>query len=644
MIEQDVLRSYSAGQPVGANAAVDRQARRLALLASPPPPLSPPRQDQDASVEGRPPAVPPSGEHGGAAASQPSEAPAAGEDGEADAEEEAAAAAQAAMLGRLQLLRSGAEGMGWSSGGRPRSHTAGSWVVVSDDAAAFSRVGDGGGRRGWGAGRAVVSAPPSTPGLSATAMSMEAFLLPGSEGSGSVLQPPESDTVTAASAAAAAAAAALPPRRPAHPPRPPAPGTMLPAEVKASPLAGSSSVLAVPQSPSLPLRSVPASPSASPQSSSRSRRRHSLEEADLPSVRRGSGTSGGSSSIGGGGRGVGGPPTPGSSRSSSGAVLPPPATLLLPQPATAPEAASAANISPRAASASAESRSGDAAPAEADDDDDEAARVEARRQVLRDVLFATAAAEPGLRYTQGMNAAARLILLVVAAADDAAAADAAATRAEAGGGSSTLTRAPPLLPLPASVVAFNLLRGALHLGGWREEAAAAAASQHPLQSSSEDVGAGTEDPPPLLPSFPPFASSSLGPGLLPLFSHDMRALRLRLYQLDRLLCRRAPALHTHLGAEGLDPAVYAAPPLLTLGASFSVLDAGEWGDGGRDERRASSSIPSPPILDPILEPFSAAGAAALWDRFLVGGWGPVLAALLAALQVRWSMGWRGGRV
>ena len=62
------------------------------------------------------------------------------------------------------------------------------------------------------------------------------------------------------------------------------------------------------------------------------------------------------------------------------------------------------------------------------------------------------------------------------------------------------------------------------------------------------------------------------PRLLPLFLPDTRGLRLRLYQMGRLLLRRQPGLHSTLMALGVPPSSYASPWLLTLFGNFTALD------------------------------------------------------------------------
>jgi hypothetical protein len=86
-----------------------------------------------------------------------------------------------------------------------------------------------------------------------------------------------------------------------------------------------------------------------------------------------------------------------------------------------------------------------------------------------------------------------------------------------------------------------------------------------------------------------------------LFLPSMRTLRLRLYQLDRLLLRRAPELHSHLTSEGVTINTYASPWLLTLFTSFSVLDANT--------------------------------TYAVWDAAIIEGFAPVMRMSLAVLIV-----------
>jgi len=62
------------------------------------------------------------------------------------------------------------------------------------------------------------------------------------------------------------------------------------------------------------------------------------------------------------------------------------------------------------------------------------------------------------------------------------------------------------------------------------------------------------------------------PGILPLYLPDMGVLRLRLYQMDRLLLRRSPDLHANLSKLGIPPSSYAAPWMLTLFSNFTALD------------------------------------------------------------------------
>ena len=204
-----------------------------------------------------------------------------------------------------------------------------------------------------------------------------------------------------------------------------------------------------------------------------------------------------------------------------------------------------------------------------------------RRAQLRDILLATAAAEPGLRYTQGMNSVARVLLEVAATAAASLSEPSELSRYVGGHGVESRDTGMHTNPVDEYVVvAFNLLRAALHLG--RHDRA----SFYGSGGNASTVSAASPPKP-------------LGNGLLSLFSHDMTTLRLRLYQTDRLLLRRFPSLHAHMTAEALGAGVFAAPWLLTLFANFTALD-GE-------------------------------GVSRLWDRFVVGGWAEVLSVLLAVM-------------
>lgn len=163
--------------------------------------------------------------------------------------------------------------------------------------------------------------------------------------------------------------------------------------------------------------------------------------------------------------------------------------------------------------------------------DSGALALESRRSLLSSVLFALAAAEPEMRYTQGLNCLARFVLELVAAAHE-------HERGEGAG-----------VPDPAAAQAiavetYNVLSGILH------------------------------KPPAAVPHHTGTSGGLANQWrLLHIFLPDMSCLQLRLYQLDRLLLRRLPELHGHLQQEGITTNAYASPWLLTLFSSFSVLDA-----------------------------------------------------------------------
>ena len=328
------------------------------------------------------------------------------------------------------------------------------------------------------------------------------------------------------------------------------------------------------------------------------------------------------------------------------------------------------------------------------------AMVLRRRGELRRILLAVAAAEPGLRYTQGMNSIARMLLEVCAAA---APTEEGESRLGEGGEKENGHRASTTdddYAVPDYVVtAFNLLRGMLHMddGVWKggrssmtgatastgssgsgaglagspptlgstaatsspgpspsppplpspvppgvpssssvsstSTTSAAAPQSSPTMSPAPSAGSAGSPASPATPPTPPPPTSAaaaaaataaaasasalsggsggvvstpaqgprpLGTGLLSLFAHDMTTLRLRLYQADRLILRRLPALHSHMAGESMNTAAYAAPWLLTLFSNFAALD------GPR--------------------------VAQLWDRFVVGGWPEVLSVLLSVLD------------
>jgi hypothetical protein len=192
-----------------------------------------------------------------------------------------------------------------------------------------------------------------------------------------------------------------------------------------------------------------------------------------------------------------------------------------------------------------------------------------RRSALTAVLLCVAASEPSLRYTQGLHALARLLLCVVGEGEAGGGGAGGGCGGGCGAGFHTsaggagppgpLALPPPLLAVARG--ATDLLRGLLRGGG----------------------------------------DSAAAPRLLALFLPDTRALRLRLYQVDRLLLRRLPALHAHLAAAGAAPSSYASPWLLTLFAGFTALD-----------------LPS------VLR---------LWDAAVAGGgWAPILSACVAVVE------------
>lgn len=228
-----------------------------------------------------------------------------------------------------------------------------------------------------------------------------------------------------------------------------------------------------------------------------------------------------------------------------------------------------------------------------------------RRWELRVILLAAAACEPGVRYTQGMNSVARLLLEAAVAAcgcgdgvgeDGWAGQGAGRCRCDSScepSATDTACADPSFDVDPVSgathvprhvVLAFGWFRALLRLG-----TAVSADSDAPRPG----LIAGSADDFPLIP--PPFSAC-----LASLFAHDLATLRLRLYQLERLMLRRLPSLHTHLAREGLpSPAAYASPWLLTLFSSFTALDAHQ--------------------------------CLALLDRFVVGGWPEVMSALIGVL-------------
>ena len=199
--------------------------------------------------------------------------------------------------------------------------------------------------------------------------------------------------------------------------------------------------------------------------------------------------------------------------------------------------------------------------ADEENDDDDTLFVDSRRSELQLILLSCAASEPDIRYCQGMNFIARLLLELCHVVDDnRETAERGRERrdVEAADVTSASSSSSSFSTIPSPVVdASNLFRTLLH-------------RNHPLR-------------------------------LHDLFLPSMRTLRLRLYQLDRLLLRRAPELHSHLNTEGVTVNTYASPWLLTLFTSFSVLDAKT--------------------------------TYALWDAAIVEGFAPVMRMSLAVLTV-----------
>ena len=214
---------------------------------------------------------------------------------------------------------------------------------------------------------------------------------------------------------------------------------------------------------------------------------------------------------------------------------------------------------------------------------DECHALASRTRALRAVLLAVAASEPQVRYVQGMHAVARFLLEVAAAGG-----------AELPPSDNVLLTGTPLdgiarSDVAAALVATNWMRvllsatnvGDITGGG---EVAGISVTVASVAAAGAASARGASFPAPLQ--------------LRALFQPDMRSVRLRLYQLDRLLLRRAPELHAHLTEIGVRASSYAAPWLLTLFAGFTALDA--------------------------------RSVARVWDvAFAGGGWAPLLASALA---------------
>ena len=194
------------------------------------------------------------------------------------------------------------------------------------------------------------------------------------------------------------------------------------------------------------------------------------------------------------------------------------------------------------------------------DDEEFIAKSKMSCTALRAVLLAIAVSEPTVRYTQGMHAVARMIFEVARVGCSTVFEEGGGE----GGGEGTSTW-PTLSGLSTSPVVLSATLCAANLGR--------------AMMAIDDT-------------------NSLH--LRALYAPDMRDLRLRLYQLDRLLLRRAPALHASLSAAGVRTSSYAAPWLLTLHSSFTALDY--------------------------------QGLVRIWDAvFAGGGWAPIFSASLSIL-------------
>lgn len=229
-----------------------------------------------------------------------------------------------------------------------------------------------------------------------------------------------------------------------------------------------------------------------------------------------------------------------------------------------------------------------------------------RRCELQTVLLAVAASQPELRYTQGMHAVARLLLEVAHAGcsssssssaiadsgsngkdgDNATTAAAASSLLCTGGGIGMLDqqRHHHSSASAAAVLTTTNMMRALMLAATPSSSTRRASTTAAAATAQSSVTSPITCTPPHLPL---------------LFQPSMVHLRLRLYQLDRLLLRRAPELHSHLDGEGVVVSTYATPWLLTLFASFHCFDAG--------------SVES------------------IWDQFLVQGWPVMFRCCLAIL-------------
>lgn len=219
------------------------------------------------------------------------------------------------------------------------------------------------------------------------------------------------------------------------------------------------------------------------------------------------------------------------------------------------------------------------------------AAVVQRQRLLSDLLFALAASEPTLRYTQGMASVGRFLLESCWQAHLPPAPLPGDHRA-AGAVSADSAAPPPAgFSAPDHPVAGAAAPYFLSCEGWQQAALRDAfnifrALLHLGDAESHRAGE-------------PYSPAADSPGAAALYSHDNAngTLRLRLYQVDRLLARLQPELVTTLRREGLDAVSFAPPHLMTLLTSFALL-------------------PQPAV-------------AAAFDRFLVGGWAEVLSPLVA---------------
>jgi hypothetical protein len=207
-----------------------------------------------------------------------------------------------------------------------------------------------------------------------------------------------------------------------------------------------------------------------------------------------------------------------------------------------------------------------------------------RRADLYALLMAVAAAEPSMRYSQGLCTIARFVLELVIAAG-CAGSDPSSFDHDMGQISATHAGNIAAMPsgisrawvshgeLPAAVtMAFNIVEAMLHIGD--------TSYKSPGEMKPFDVA---------------------GPGLGSMFSPDVTTVRLRMYQLERLLARVVPRTQCHLAVEGVLPTTYATSWFVTLFANFSAFD-----------------------------PLSVAH---LWDSFLVDGWSPIFEASLHVVDM-----------